>query len=400
MIIKRDFFDTLKTSSQLEAVLLWGPRQVGKTTLLTQLSLASTRFLDDLANRRKAQHDPAFFMDDLELPCLIDEVQYAPNLFPEIKLRIDLQRRERLKTDGPRSVLYYLTGSNRIILDNYVKESLAGRCHLYTLHGFSVREILANFPETSVKTLLWKGGFPELHTHPNLSPARYLNDYVLSFLEKDIASSAGIEKMGEFQTVLGLLAARTGQFLQVSEVAAAAGVDHKTVRSWIEILRRNHILELVPPFHSNLSKRITKMHKLYFYDVGLCARLQGHNDENLLWNSPQSGALFETLVFSEIVKTRDNFLKDWRIFTWRTKEQSEVDFVLQDPGKGLFHFLEAKLGIHGAQPFKLDAEARKVFSAPYRQTVVSAGGGQKSRLNHETMAVPIQELGNFLLDSI
>jgi predicted AAA+ superfamily ATPase len=395
MIVKRDFFDTLKAASTLEAVLLWGPRQVGKTTLLTQLDLASSLFLDDLSLRQKAQRDPALVMDDLKLPCLIDEAQYAPNLFPEIKLRIDRLRRERLKTGRQTATLYYITGSNRLLLDRNVKESLAGRSHLYSLHGFSVREILANFPGTSVKTLLWKGGFPELYTRPDLATPRYINDYILSFIEKDIAVSVGIEKIGEFQTVLGLLAARSGQFLNVSEVAGAAGVDQKTVQSWMNALQTNFIIELVPPFHSNLSKRITKMKKMYFYDVGLCARLQGHTDESLLWNSAQAGSLFETLVFSEIIKTKANFLKDWRIFTWRTKEQNEVDFVLQN-GKS-FVFIEAKMAIHGAKPFTLDAEAQKVFPSPHQKIVVTVGG-DKSRLDRDTISVPIHDLGNHLLE--
>lgn len=394
MYVKRDLLDILKALNQLESVLLWGPRQVGKTTLLSQLELASTIFLDDIHHRQKAQQDPALFLSGLELPCLIDEAQYAPNLFHEIKLRIDRARRERLKTGKKIPTLYYLTGSNKIVLDKKVKESLAGRCSLFTLHGFSVKEILSHFPEMPLKTLLWRGGFPELYTNPELSPIRYLNDYILSFLEKDIAASAGIEKLGEFQTVLGLLAARTGQFLEVSEVARTAGVDHKTVNSWIEILRRNHILELVPPFHSNLSKRITKMHKLYFYDVGLCARLQGHLDENVLWNSPQAGPLFETLVFSEIVKTRDNFLKDWRLFTWRTKDRHEIDFILQNGTE--FHLIEAKLGIQNVRPFHLDAEIKKVFSFPCPKTVVTAGGEQLA-LGSETWSIPIQKLGTFLL---
>ncbi len=394
MLVKRDFLDTLRTSSRLEAVLLWGPRQVGKTTLLSQLSLASSLFLDDLLLRQKAQRDPALVMDDLQLPCLIDEAQYAPNLFPEIKLRIDRLRRERLKTGKQDPTLYYITGSNRLLLDLNVKESLAGRSHLFSLHGFSVREILANFPGTSVKTLLWKGGFPELYTRPDLATQRYLNDYILSFIEKDIGVSIGIEKIAEFQTVLGLLAARSGQFINVSEIAGTAGVDQKTVQAWMNALQTNFIIELVPPFHSNLSKRITKMKKLYFYDVGLCARLQGHTTEDLLWNSAQAGGLFETLVFSEIIKTKTNFLKDWRLFTWRTKEQNEIDFVLEN-GKSTF-FLEAKMAIHGARPFSLDAEAEKVFPPPHHKIVVTVGG-DRTHLNRDTLAVPIHDLGDHLL---
>lgn len=396
MYVKRDLFEFLTTENQLEVILMWGPRQVGKTTLLSQLDLASTVFLDDLHFRQKAQQDPAFLLDNLELPCLIDEAQYAPNLFSEIKLRVDDARRKNLKNGKKTKTSYYLTGSNKILLDKKVKESLAGRCSLFTLHGFSIKEILSSFPEASIKSIAWRGGFPELYIRSEISTVKYLNDYILSFLEKDIAASAGIEKIGEFQNVLGLLAARTGQFLEVNEIAKIAGVDHKTISSWISILQRNHILELVPPFYSNLSKRITKMHKLYFYDTGLCARLQGHLDENVMWNSTQAGALFETLVFSEIIKTRDNFLKDWRLFTWRTKEKNEIDFILQKGTK--FHFIEAKLGIQSAKPITLDSEAKKVFPFVVEKTVVTSGG-QKRALDNETMAIPIQQLGQFLVEN-
>ena len=398
MYIKRDFSQTLGGSVHLEAVLLRGPRQVGKTTLLDHLDLASEVCLDDLFLRRRAQNDPALFIDDLRFPCLIDEVQYAPNLFPEIKLRIDLQRRRRTRGKAaPAGTIFYLTGSNRILLDENIKESLAGRCNIHSLHGFSVKEILAHFPDLPLKSIFTRGGFPELYVRPDLAAPGYLNAYISSFIEKDVAASAGVEKLGEFQTVLGLLAARTGQFLKPSEVSAAAGVDQKTVQAWIDILQRNLIMHLVPPFFSNLSKRITKLKKFYFYDVGLCARLQGHMDETLAWNSPQAGALFETLVFSEIVKTRDNFLKNWQLFTWRTKEQNEVDFVLQSGDRHIL--IEAKLAIHGAKPFSLDGEARKVFKPPYGKLVVTAGGSEV-RLDRETIAVPIQCLGEYLLAHI
>lgn len=394
--INRDFLETLKGANSLEAVLVWGARQVGKTTLLDQLSPKSRLLLDDLGLRQRAQSDPALVLDAAALPCLIDEAQYAPNLFPEIKLRIDRLRREKLRAGRKSdSTQYYLTGSNRLLLDKGVKESLAGRCHIYVLHGLSVREILAQFPDLSVASILLRGGFPLLYTHPDLVASHYLNDYILSFVEKDVAFSAGVEKLPEFETVLRLLAARTGQFLNLNEIGGAAGVDQKTVQSWIDTLSRNAILELVPPFVSNLSKRILKMKKLYFYDVGLCARLQGHSEEQPLWNSPQAGSLFETLVFSEIVKTKDNFLKEWQLYCWRTKEQQEIDFILKTPEQ--IYFLEAKLGIHGARPFSLDSEARKVFPGVHQKIVVTAGGDLHP-LDRETSCVPIAQLGNFLLN--
>lgn len=398
VMIIRDFLKTLKDKSALEAVMLSGPRQVGKTTLLDQLDLKSRSFLDDLSLRQKAQEDPAFFLDSLELPCLIDEAQYAPNIFPEIKKRIDQQRRENLKAGRqPHGSQYFLTGSNRLLLDENIKESLAGRCHLFSLHGLSVKEILHYQPKTSLKTIILKGGFPELYTREKISVNQYLNEYILSFVEKDIARTAGIAKIDEFNTVLHLLAARNGQFINFSEIAGAAGVETKTVQSWAGLLERNRILELVGCFESNLSKRIIKSKKLFFYDVGLCARLQGHRDEEALWNSPQAGSLFESLVFSEIIKTRDNFLLDFDLYTWRTKDQNEVDFILKSTDQTLF--LEVKMGIHSAKPFKLDTEAIKVFKdTKIQKKIVVTAGGQFQKLDLDTTQIPIQDLGNHLLD--
>ncbi len=397
MYVQRDFLKTIRESSNLEALLLWGPRQVGKTTLLNQLQLKSNLFLDDLSLRQRAQLDPALTLDDLKLPCLIDEVQYAPNLFPEIKLRIDRERRKNLQKNKTIPTQFYLTGSNKTLLDEKVKESLAGRCNLYTLHGLSVREILNHDAKIKINSILFRGALPELYVREKISSVKYLNDYIISFIEKDIAQSFGILKISEFQTVLMLLAARTGQFLNVNEVAGAAGVDQKTVQLWINLLQKNMIVKMLEPYSSNLSKRIVKMKKLFFYDVGICARLQNHLDENLLWSSPQAGSLFETLVFAEIVKTHDNFLKNWQLSTWRTKAQAEIDFVLQNKERVIF--IEAKLGIHGAKSFPLDVEAKKVFGNSARKIVVTVGG-DKLELGDSTTRVPIQQLGDYLLEQL
>lgn len=377
-----------------------GPRQVGKTTLLDLLPLKSRWFLDDLGLRNRAQTDPALFLEEVQLPALIDEAQYAPNLFPELKRRIDQVRRERLKKPSSNSkprTLYYLTGSSRPMLDDQVKESLAGRAHLYTLHGLSLAEILRSRPELKVAEILFRGTLPQLYATPELSPRQFLNEYILSFVEKDVARGSGIEKIPQFQTVLRLLAARTGQFMNFAEIAAQAGVDQKSARHWTEILSRNLLTELVPVYSTNLSKRLVKMKKLFFHDSGLSARLMGFHDPITLWNSPQIGALFESLVFSEITKTRDNHLLDWELSTWRTKDQDEIDFVLRSQDR--FVLLDAKLAIHGASPFELDPEAKRVFGAHAHRAVVTSGG-EISRLNRETWAVPIQRLGAWLTDAL
>jgi predicted AAA+ superfamily ATPase len=291
--------------------------------------------------------------------------------------------------------MFYITGSNRLLLDKNVKESLAGRSSLHILHGFSVKEIFNHNPDVLLKDILYRGGFPDLYVRTELSVERYLNNYILSFIEKDIAQSAGINKLNEFHTVLRLLAARAGQFLQVAEVSKAAGVDKKTIDSWIYCLERNYIVKLVPTYSTNLSKRVVKMKKLFFYDTGLCARLQGFNNLESLWNSPSAGGLFESLVFSEIMKTEANFLKNWSLYTWRTKEKKEVDFILEHGEK--VYLIEAKLAVHGARPFSLDSEIKKVFSKNFHKVVVTSGG-KSENLGDKTRSVPISKLGSFLIE--
>jgi len=398
-MIQRDLLKTLKHTPSLEALLLWGPRQVGKTTLLEAMHPRSSFYLDDLSVRERAQNDPAFLFSQADFPCLIDEAQYAPNLFPEIKLQIDRMRRERRRSSLEKKEVklsFLITGSNKTLLDRNIKESLAGRCNVHALHGLSIHEVLNDSDRFGLKDFLFRGGFPELYVRSELSPIQYLNDYILSFIEKDIAGSSRIEKITEFNTVLRLLAARTGQFLDTNEIANAAGVDFKTVQSWIGLLQRNLIIELVSPFSSNLSKRIVKMKKLYFCDAGIASRLQGHLNSETLWNSPQTGALFETLVFSELMKTRDHFLRDYRIHTWRTKDQHEIDFVLESGNQ--FILIESKLGIHGTTPFTLDSEAKKVFKN-VNQKIVVTSGGELENLDRETLRVPISKLAEFLRSS-
>jgi len=397
MYVKRDFLDTLIQLSTLESVLIWGPRQVGKTTLLDQLPLKTKFFLDDLGLRRRAQEDPGLLLANAKLPCLIDEAQYAPNLFPEIKLRIDATRRESIhQKNPPIGPSYYLTGSNKIILDGRVKESLAGRCHTFVLHGLSIRELIAAFPHLTIAEILFNGGLPEVYTRTDLNISDYLNDYILNFVEKDIAMSCGIRKLDEFRTVLQLLAGRTGQLLNSNEVSGASGVKHLTLTSWIGMLERSSIVQRIQPFTSNLTKRLVKMPKIYFYDVGICARLQSQSTAESLWSSAQVGGLFENAVFSEIIKTKDNFRRNWEINYWRTRDQNEIDFVLTDGTKYLL--LEAKLAIHSAKAFKLDPEARKVFPDGTPQVVVTAGG-EIAQIDRTTKVVPIQKLGDFLLEN-
>ncbi len=296
----------------------------------------------------------------------------------------------------PIEVLFYLTGSNQILLDTQVKETLVGRASYYYLNTLSVHEIKNAFPEMPLTEILFKGGWPELYSNAALDPVKYLNDYIRNYIEKDIVISAGIIKKKEFHTVLGMLAARTGNILNHSSLAKDSGVRSVTINEWISVLERTALIYLLPPLEANLNKRLTKSPKVYFLDTGLSTRLQGWIDQTPLLASPQAGALFETLVLSEIVKCTTNFGKNWKVSLWRTKDGEEVDFILEN-SQGKILALEAKLSIHGAEPVSLPPTLSHTFPNLKEVTLVTFGG-KKHWLSKDCLQVPLAELTGFLLE--
>lgn len=407
MFIKRDITQQLEGSAAWIQVVL-GPRQCGKSTLLASLFQQNTSpyqevSFDDLQLRQLANKDPALFLQQFEPPLLLDEVQYAPNLFPELKRKIDLLKRSQVfDKSNPikQAPLFRLTGSNQILMDNNVKESLAGRASYYYLNTLSVHEILQAYPKTGIKEIFFKGGWPELYTQLSLSPIQYLNDYIRTYVEKDIALGVGIQKLAEFHVVLGLLAARTGQLLDYSDVANNSNVRSVTVKEWLGLLERADLVYLLKPYFNNLNKRLIKTPKFYFLDVGLAARLQGWSDVTPLLNSPQIGGLFETLVLAEIIKFMRNYQKDWQLYFWRTKDDGEIDFVIETSRNRIFSF-EAKYAVQGLpQAISYPTSFKKQFSPKHPLTIVTLGT-QKLKLSEECVVLPISQLHDHLqtLDS-
>src|SRR3990167_7001681 len=398
MWIPRDITARLQQSSQLIQILI-GPRQCGKSSLLSYISSPSFQevTLDDFQLRHLANTDPALFLAQHATPLLIEEIQYAPPLFPELKKRVDELKKQHLFSSLPKhspKVLFRLTGSNQILMDRNVKESLAGRASYYYLNTLTVHEILRVLPETPLDEVLFKGGWPELYTQPTLSPVQYLNDYLLTYVEKDIVLSAGIQKQQAFHTVLGMLAARTGQLMDYSAIAKDSGIQSVTVKEWVAILQRTQLVYLLPPFANNLNKRLTKSPKIYFLDTGLAVRLQGWSEKTPLLNSPQIGHLFETFVFAEIIKYIQNYGKNWKIFVWRTKEGEEIDFLL-DLGQNRWFAFDAKLSMHAAQPTPLPSTFKKMFPS-VKHLYLITWSRKKLQLSPECIALPITELHDFL----
>lgn len=389
MWFKRDISYNLSRDSSFVQILT-GPRQCGKSSLLLNLDPSYVELnLDDLALRETIKKDPVTFLSQLDgKKVLIDEAHLAPEIFSAIKLKVDHLKRKGVT----RQTLYRITGSNQILMDKNVKESLAGRASYFELNTFSVAEIyeLLKLPMSEI---LFKGGWPEIYSQPSIPSKRFLDDYIRSYIEKDIVLTAGIQKQNEFMQFLKLLAGRTGQLLNASELSKEVGVSGESIRDWISILERMKIILLVPPYFSNISKRLVKMSKVYFLDTGLAVRLQGHSEIQPLLTSPQIGPLFETLVCAEIYKTLKNFDLDWRFFHWRSRDGEEVDFLLEK-GRGEFIFIEAKVTHQSLKDPRFYPEIRKVFGPHIPPITLCHLEGAIP----DGKSIPVSKLRDFLLN--
>ncbi|MBI2606179.1 MAG: ATP-binding protein [Deltaproteobacteria bacterium] len=372
-------------------------RQAGKSSLLLRLSGTKYRVakLDDLDLRTLAQDNPALFFEQYPAPVIVDEAQYAPNLFPEIKLRIDRLREARLHGSKENlSSLFLMTGSEQTEIKLKIRESLGGRLSEYTLHPFSIHELLTHDPHLNLNSLFLRGGWPELHVDPGLRPDEFLNQLIDTFIGKDVARKQGVEKMQSFMKALKLLAARTGQLLNVSEIAAQAGVKSPIMHDWISLLEENFILTQLPSYSANLSKRVVKSKKILMNDLGLATRLQGWRELEPLLLSPSLGQNFETLVYTEILRTRDHFNKRWNLHYWRTKQTEEVDFLIEDE-RGKIVAIEAKVTGADFNP----REYLKYFGAKNPIYVVTLAG-REIRRSATCTEIPIRNLARLLLDEL
>jgi len=403
MIIQRDLTQELSTHPTWIQILL-GPRQCGKSTLLSVVLPKNSTHkpkiisFDDFTMRRLANQDPELFLQQFTPPLLLNEVQYVPNLFPALKKVIDQLKLEHLKNNTANTIvapLFQLTGSNQILMDKNVKESFLGRATYYHLNTLTVHEILAALPQTPMADILFRGGLPELYTTQTSSPVHYLNDYVRSYVEKDIVLSAGIQKTSEFNNMLGMLAARTGQMLNCSNLANDSGIKSVTVKEWINVLERTDFVYLLKPYSNNLNKLLTKTPKIFFLDTGIAVRLQGWSESTPLMNNPQIGSLFETLVLAEIVKFIRNYRKNWELFFWHTRTGEEIDFLIQTE-TGEIHALDAKLSLHNhAKAMPYPPQFQKQFS-PKKPLVMVTFGGESLYISKTCMTLPIAELHDYL----
>ena len=326
-------------------VVLTGPRQTGKTTMIREFGRERGEIayvtLDHPPIRALARNDPELFLQQYPAPVIIDEVQYAPELFPYIKIRIDAHR-------APGQ--YFLTGSQMFRMMRNVSESLAGRVGLLSLYGLSRSEILGTEEEPflpsrvrrvkteeslrSVFDRIFRGSMPQMIVDPELTGDSYFGEYFQTYLERDIRELTEIKKESSFQRFVGSVAARTSQECNLADLAKDVGIDPKTAEQWLSLLASSGIVYLLPPYSGNTVKRIVKRPKIFFMDTGLACYLSRWNDPRVLEQSAMAGPMFETYVVSEIIKGYTNRGIDpvSRLFYYRDNNGKEIDLLILENG--------------------------------------------------------------------
>jgi len=347
---KRTLAATIKqVSTTFPVLLLTGPRQVGKTTLLENCIAKDHRYvtLDDLEQRALAQTDPALFLQIHAPPVIIDEVQYAPQLFGAIKITVDQDKRPGL---------FWLTGSQKFHLMQGVGETLAGRVAILDLLGLSQVEMRDKagtsqpfLPTTAwidharshskmmevmdVYRTIWRGTFPKVALNDDISRDIFYSSYIQTYIQRDVRALTRVGDEMAFARFLRAAAARTGQLINYTEVARDVDVDVKTIKAWLSILETSGLVYLLQPYHTNVTNRLIKTPKLYFLDTGLCAYLTQWSTPEALEAGAMTGAILETYMLSEILKSYWHNGKTAYFYFYRDREQKEIDLLIEQDGK-------------------------------------------------------------------
>ena len=346
----------MEISRDYSCLLLIGPRQVGKTTMLEHLMEGSGRqkvTLDDVENRRLAQSDPALFLEMHPAPVLIDEVQYAPQLFSYIKINVD---------NGAAPGSYWLTGSQAFQLMELAQESLAGRTAIVHMSALSQSELygdgtteplslkleklnrrkehLSSCNSMEMFERIWNGGMPGHRSGRYTDRDVFYSSYIQTYINRDVSDMIpGVDKL-LFADFIRAAACRVGQMLNTHDIAQDVGVSDDTAKRWLQVLEKSEVIFYLRPYSNNLLKRTVKTPKMYFFDTGLAAYLTKYSSPEILMNGAINGAILENYTVAEIRKTWLNSAKECLLHYYRDKDTNEIDMVIEADGE--LHPLEIK----------------------------------------------------------
>ncbi|MCX5860391.1 MAG: ATP-binding protein [Proteobacteria bacterium] len=393
MYIPRLLFPVLKKAlTHFPAVLVTGPRQSGKTTFLRHELGRGAGYVsfDDPLERDFALTDPNGFLDRFKnQPVILDEIQYVPELFPFLKIRIDRDRNKNGR--------WILTGSQQFGLMKNISESLAGRIALLELLPFSLLETGSRAPAI-LEQCIWDGGYPE----PSLYPEKrdlWVRSYIQTYIERDVRQLQNIKDLRIFETFIGLCAAYHGQVFNTAILSRKCGVSLPTIKSWGGILEASYLCRLLPPYFENFGKRLVKTPKLYFLDPALVVTLTRQPNGEAALSGQMGGALFEGLIVSEALKIFAAAGKNADIFFWRSNGL-EVDLIIQAHGR----LLPVEIKLTATPTVKHIESLRKFRELAGRK---SAGTGilvcrveKPVPMPHDTLAIPWREFPAWLKNQI
>ena len=400
--IKRDIENlVLELNKEYSCILITGPRQVGKSTMLEHLDNNRTIIsLDDLQERALAKQDPEMFLKIHPYPILIDEVQYAPELFSYIKIAID-------KGAAPGS--FWLNGSQSYKLMQLAQESLAGRIAILNMSSLSQHELyssnnlipfdvsLDNLQERSKRNTpadvgeiykrIWDGGLPGLASGKYTNRDVYYASYLQTYLSRDVKEEIVIKDDAKFVDFIRAVACRVGQELNIHSIAVDVDISDDTAKRWLGMLEKSQIIFYLHPYSNNLLKRVVKSPKPYFFDTGLVAYLAKYSNAEILQNGSINGAILENYVVSEIRKSYLNCGKELFIYYYRDKQQQEIDLILETNNK--LHPIEIKKSSNPTISMTKNFAVLNKTTIDIGQGAIICMKDTLSALNSNTLLIPI-----------
>lgn len=367
-------------------VTITGPRQSGKTTLSRKVFAGKPYAnLESPDVRQFAIDDPRGFLAQFPDGAILDEIQRAPDLVSYLQPMVDEDGREGL---------YILTGSQQFEVSNTISQSLAGRTALVKLLPLSIEEIQSAFPIPGTDGLMYRGFYPRLWDK-QLDPTQAYGGYFETYIERDLRQLVTIKDLNLFQRFVKLCAGRAGQLLNANSLANDVGVSHTTVRNWLSLLEASYIVFFLQPYHRNISKRLVKSPKLYFYDVGLASFLLGIENEKQISRDPLRGSLFENMVIVEFIKHRFNQARRSNLYFYRDSRGNEVDLLLTDGADALP--IEIKSGMTMTNDY---LRGLKHFAAAFPDRIPRGSGlvygGDEIQRRTDVTVVPFRHLRSLL----